>query len=121
MTEETPGRVRPFADVLLEVDKGRFHTELSTALQELVGRVVETGKAGSLTVKLAIKPTKGDPLTVAASVAVKRPEFDRAESFFYPDAEHNLLREDPNQQALMPLRDVSAQPSKTRAEAEEAL
>lgn len=118
MTEEKPAdevRTAPFADILITLDKGRTHSELSTKLQQLVAAVAETGKKGSLSVSLTIAPSKSEaPFEVLESVVLKLPAPTRRASLFYADDDMNLVRKDPNQMAL-PLRDISADPSVRKA------
>lgn len=112
MTEPTDGRTRPFADVLSDLDRGHVHTELSEQLQALIARVVETGKPGSLTLQIGVKPmpkTDGQVI-VSNKIAVKRPESDRRDAIFFVDDENNLTRDDPRQQAL-PLRGITTEPT----------
>lgn len=100
--EEKP-KPREFATFLLEHNKGRTHDELSAKLAELVAAVTETGKAGSLTLTIGLKPQPkvAGAVVVSDKVAVKAPAGDRAESFFFVDTSNNsLVRNDPNQPAL---------------------
>lgn len=105
MTERT----RPFADFLQEQAKGSSHAELSEGLQELVAKVKDTGKKGSITYKVFIEPMKGDhaALVVTDEITLRLPEHDRQSSLFFADRDNNLTRNDPNQFAFEPLRDVS--------------
>lgn len=101
--------VRPFADFLREQSKGALHEELSVGLHDLVEAVTATGRAGSITLTLKIKPaTKGntDSLLVAENVTVKAPTPDRGESIFFVDDNGNLSRRNPSQPEL-PLAVVS--------------
>lgn len=103
--------VRPFADFLREQSGGRLHDELSEALQTLVHAITDTGKGGSLTLSLSIKPLeKGNTsgLLVIDKVALKAPQVERKASIFFPDEAGNLHRTDPNQLTFDgPLRDAS--------------
>lgn len=104
-------QTRPFADILLALNRGRTHTELSVGMQELVAAVEDTGKKGSITLTINISPTKSEGvLEVTEAVAVKSPTHTRAASLFYADDDHNLVREDPRQMTLE-LREVTADPS----------
>jgi hypothetical protein len=107
MPDTSDARTRPFADVLTELDKGRVHTELSAQLQDLIARVVETGKGGTLTLTIGVKPMpKADGLVIVTNkVTTKQPEADRADSIYFVDGENNLTRNDPRQQSL-PLRGI---------------
>jgi hypothetical protein len=108
-TDKTEGRTRPFAAVLQDLDKGRLHAELSAQLQDLIAAVVDTRKAGSLTVTLKISPDRAEGMVrVAAGRAAKVPQRDR-ESLFYVDDQHNLSRDNPTQPTL-PLQVAGATP-----------
>jgi len=91
--------IRPFSDWIDTQREGALGIELSEALHELVGAVTVMGKAGSLTLKLTIKPgekgTTGS-VTVTDAVTVKRPE-EHVESFHFVDADGNLTRNNPRQ------------------------
>lgn len=101
--EENGPHVRPFLDVLRELEKGRLADELSEKLPAVVAGVKDTGKAGSLTLNIKIKPyTKGgeDILIVESVVVAKIPQPDRKPSLMYADGDANLVRQDPNQPSL---------------------
>ena len=100
--------VRPFADWLREQAKGHTHDELSEALQDLVNKVRDTGKKGSLSLTVTVAPHKGDTRTLVVSdeIKVKLPEHDRDACIFYPDDAGNLSRNDPQQLAFDSLREV---------------
>lgn len=100
--------VRPFTEFLVQQANGRTHTELSQALHDLVAAVQETGKAGKVQLTVDVKLlNKNDDraLTVATTVAVKRPTADAPMSVFFIDTEGNLSRTDPRQMTL-PLREA---------------
>lgn len=92
--------VRPFADVLVEQRKGLLHAELSDYLNDLVARVRELGKPGSLTVVLKVSPAGEDVVSVKDEIRVSLPNPDRTASIFYVDSENNLSRRHPNQTEL---------------------
>jgi hypothetical protein len=99
---------KPFAQLVQEQGRGVLHDRLSEKLAEIVQAVVETGKKGSLTLKLDISLNKdGETLTVSDSVTAKVPDHDTKPSIFYADGNGNLSRNNPSQPEL-PLRDVSA-------------
>ena len=76
------------------------------ALNEL--RVKYLGKKGSLTLSLTLGPSKTEaPFEVTPAVVLKAPAPNRRASVFYADADHNLVRRDPNQQELPGLRDAT--------------
>jgi hypothetical protein len=123
MTETTPdtedGRhVRPFAEFLQQQRRGLLHGELSDGLHDLLQAVKDTGKAGSLTFQIKVKPAaKGNAEQVLISdlVSVKKPAVERPESIFFLDDNGNLTRQDPRQQEL-PLKVVErAEPTEAKA------
>lgn len=103
--ENSAGR-RPFAAFLQDQRKGVLHNDLGEALAELVAAVVETGKKGTLTLKLDVALNKdGDTLLIADTVSVKEPKHDTKPSIFFADDGGNLTRHNPRQPEL-PLRKV---------------
>lgn len=99
---DPPDEPREFASFLLEQARGHSHSELSQGLHDLVARVRDTGKKGSITYTVAIEPMKGnsDQLIVKDAIKLKLPEHDRAASIFFADRAGNLVRNDPNQPSL---------------------
>lgn len=91
-------QIRPFADFLREQARGQTHDELSEGLRDLVARVQDTGKKGTLTltVEIAPMPKGGGELVVSDSIKLKLPEHERNASIFFADKDNNLRREDPN-------------------------
>jgi hypothetical protein len=107
-TDEDDAFVRPFADWLREQSGGKSHDELSEALHDLVARVRDTGKAGSLqfTIKVATMKGDHDVLVLSDEIKLRLPEHDRKASLFYADQHGNLSRTDPNQLTFEGLREV---------------
>ena len=93
---------REFASFLLEQARGHSHTELSQGLHDLVARVRDTGKKGSITYTVLVEPMKGnsDQLIVKDVIKLRLPEHDRSASIFFADRAGNLQRNDPNQPGL---------------------
>lgn len=109
MTNTDPERqIRPFADVLLELNAGLTHTELSDGLNELVQAVKLYGKSGTLTLSIKVRPAgrnAGSTVMITDDVKLKLPEGERADSVFFVDTDGNLTRNPPGQERL-PLREV---------------
>lgn len=108
MPEGQTQDIRPFYDFLREHRAGLTGQEAGKGLNDLVAAVVDTGKAGTLTITFKIKPLgrdKGDGLEVSADVVVKSPTLPKGVSIFYPTPNNNLQRQDPRQ-ADLPLREV---------------
>lgn len=98
--------IRPFADFLREQGKGHSHEELSDALHDLIARVQDTGKKGSLTYVVTVGRLKdgGEMLVVSDEIKLRLPEHDRDASLYFTDRDGNLSRNDPNQLAFESLR-----------------
>ncbi len=112
MPETTPDDrepPRPFSEFLFAQRGGATHAELTDGMAELARLVNETGKAGTLTLRITIQPASkngGHQMLVGDEVAVKAPKAKRTESFFYFDEETgSLTRHDPLQPQL-PLQEV---------------
>ena len=99
---------KPFFDTLREIRAGAALDDLATELADVVAAVRQTGKAGTLTLKLAIAPaSKGDvqTLMLADTITAKLPRADRGSTVFFSDDANNLSRRDPRQGEI-PLRAV---------------
>ena len=97
-----------FMRTLADIRTGSAAGEASDALQKLITAVRATGKGGTLTVKLKIKPaTTGDcaMVTIEDDVEVKLPKPNRAQSLMYTTEDGSLTRQDPRQMEI-PLRIV---------------
>lgn len=115
--------VRPFADWFREQAKGTTHEEMGDALHDLIQRVRDTGKAGSLhltiSVKLLEKANPDGALLIADEIKLKLPEHDRPASIFYTDEHGNPVRNDPQQLTFESLREVPAGVDPTTGEIRE--
>lgn len=91
--------MRPFTDVFREIRKGRAVDQATQLLAEVVAAVDATGKPGSVTVEMVVRPEKGggNQKTIAVKIKAKRPEHDVPESVFFSDVDGNLHRSDPDQ------------------------
>ncbi|TXL91626.1 hypothetical protein [Streptomyces sp. IB2014 016-6] len=107
--DEDQRTVRPFADFLQQQSGGQLHDELSEKLHDLITAIQETGKGGSISLKIDIKPiagTDGRTLTVTDSVAAKLPKTERPKSIFFATDDGGLSRTDPRQPVITGLREV---------------
>lgn len=101
--------IRPFADFLRDQSRGSTHEELSEGLRDLVAKVLDTGKKGTLTLILTVEPmpkSDGNALIVSDEIRLKLPEFARDNSLFFADDDSNLYRTDPRQMVFEGLREV---------------
>lgn len=76
--------------------------EASEALRDLVGKVRDTGKKGTLTLTITVAPFEADSsvLTINDEIKVRAPEHTRKPALAWPDGRNNLSRSDPS---AMPL------------------
>lgn len=97
--------IRPFDQVLRELGEGATLSELSEGLWDLLQRVQDTGKAGLLTLKIAVGFDGHGRVQMKDEVSLKLPEFNRPTTAFFLDSSGNASRRDPNQPALPTLDD----------------
>ena len=71
-----------------------------TKFSELIHAITSTGKAGTLTLKIGIKPSTAGALAVKAEVAINKPKGLPPESLLWPTPDGNLIAEDPRQTKL---------------------
>ena len=88
---------RPFAEVLREIAGGRLQADLSQALNELVQKVQETGKKGTIAIKLHVSPNGEGQVMYEADMDAKSPRDGYGRTMFFVDSEGNSIRRDPNQ------------------------
>ena len=90
---------------------GKSHDELSEGLWDLVQRVRDTGKKGTIQFTVSVSTMKGDTdvLVISDEIKLRLPEHDRKASLFYTDKTGNLTRSDPQQLAFESLREVPAE------------
>lgn len=84
-----------------------LHDELSHGLADLVEQCVETGKKGTLVLKITCAPQK-DELTmlVTDDVKVAAPRPAAKPTLFFPSKDGQLLRQDPNQMDISALKKI---------------
>lgn len=103
---------RAFNQVLVEIEAGRLHDELSRQLQALVATLRDHQAAsgakkskGRLSLHLDLTLERGIAI-IAADIAVKTPKLGRDHSIFWPTEGDNLSPENPRQYALPGVRVV---------------
>lgn len=99
--------IRPFVDTLRDVEFGTLLEELAEVQNQVVDAVMETNKAGEITIKLSYKPEGAGQLTIAADIKHKTPKLPRGKSLFFVTPDRNLTRQDPRQAELEGLRTVT--------------
>lgn len=104
------------------IDQLRFGTlsdELTDKLNDLNAAVASTGKTGSITVTLKLKPGNGGQVEVYDDIKLKLPEEQKGSSIMFFTPENNLQREDPRQRSLEGLRSVDEERKVPKAVAED--
>jgi len=97
-----------YPDTILQLNNGAAVAELTSALTKILAAVRESGKPGSITFTVTVKPaSKGvtSVVMVESKIKTQLPEPDRGMTVFYLTDDNRLVRNDPRQQAL-PLRVV---------------
>ena len=92
-------------------DLGPLLDDAGEKFAELVRAVNATGKAGSLTMKVFIKPSTAGANAVRGEASIKKPKGLPAESLLWPTPEGNLMDDDPRQSKLE-LKQVAAEPAR---------
>lgn len=106
MTTTQAPPARTFTQTIDALRFGTLSDELTDKLRDLVATVAFTGKAGSLTLTLALKPGKGGQIEVFDDIKLKEPKPEKGSSLMFATPENNLQREDPRQLQLPGLRTV---------------
>ena len=102
--------IRPFADTLVALRHGSLADEVSEKFNELTNKCVETGRAGSMTLKITLKPGKAGQVEVEDNIKLTLPKEEKGTSLMFATVEGNLQREDPRQQSLPGIRSVAETP-----------
>jgi hypothetical protein len=112
---------KAFAVFLQELRDGRAHSELSGQLAELITKVKETGKGGSLTFKVKIKPSTRaadvERVTISDAITVDLPQLEHGDDVFWITDDNDLSRSHPRQGSLE-LRDATPSAPSTFKEAQ---
>jgi hypothetical protein len=92
----------PFVGFIADHRGGQTARELTDQLAKVTQAVRDTGKAGSVTLTLAIAPLKDatDILVVTDTVKGKVPELPRPKAVYFPDDHGGLHRDNPRQPGL---------------------
>lgn len=100
-------RERRFTDTLIDIRDGAVVDDLTNQLRELVTRVGETGRPGSLIltlkVKSATKGQMGGALLIEDDIKCKLPIAEKGTTILFATTDGQLQRHDPRQPRLVPL------------------
>lgn len=97
---------RTFTSTVEALRFGTLGDELTDKLRDLVASCAVTGRAGAITLTLALKPGKGGQIEVFDEIKVKLPKEEKGSSLMFATPENNLQREDPRQLSIDGLRSV---------------
>lgn len=87
---------------------GELHDELDKALATVVDACSDTGKAGTLTLTIKLKPGKGGQIEVIDDVKMKVPVHERGTTLMFSTPEGELQREDPRQMRIDDVRTIDS-------------
>lgn len=90
-----------FVDLLGGLRRGVFLEEAEMKLTKLIEEIEETGKAGSMTLTITLKPAKGDAarLVVSDKLALKEPQPEVGDTLMWVQG-GRISRRDPRQPEL---------------------
>ena len=102
MTETKNQRPPSFAAMLAQV-RPRTDVEAAETLRKVIEAVKATGKVGSITIRLDVKPADGlsDAVVVYDRISQKVPEKTREGSMAFVTREGDLSRTDPTAMPLL--------------------
>lgn len=91
-----------FIKTISHLNKGGTISELDENLAELVRQIRATGKPGSLTLKLTVKPIDSEAKTIEVKdkITLSVPDIPRRSSVFYTNEDGRVSRTDPEQPEL---------------------
>jgi len=97
---------KDFTDVLTDLRGGTAHHELSKAIRTVTEAVQKTGKVGSLTMSIKIKPQGEGQVEIIDEIKIKAPEPAKPSTFMFVDDQNNLTRDNPRQASVFDLKVV---------------
>ena len=92
--------IRPFSAILRELGEGATESQLADDFWDLLQRVQDTGKAGTLTLTIKVQGDGRGRVKIIDEVKLRLPEYNRPMTSFFIDKNGNASRRDPNQPAL---------------------
>lgn len=99
--------IRSFANVLADLSEGHTLSELSLAMWDLLQRVQDTAKSGSLTLTLTAGFDGVGRIQIKDEIKLKLPEHNRQTTAFFIDKQGNASRRDPNQPEIPGVRHLN--------------
>jgi len=98
-------KVADVISTLVVLNRGRFILECGSELQQLADAIVDTGKEGSLTIKLKVAPSgrkngRINQFEIRPDVSIQKPKHDQGISLFFVSEDNKLMRDDPDQMEM---------------------
>lgn len=91
-------QLNSFVDVIRGLESGRTLERIDDQMQELLQRIQSTGKKGTLTIKLEVKPqANSDVHMVQPTITMNPPTFDPAATPVYMTDDAHLSLRNPRQ------------------------
>jgi len=109
MDEKMPGD--RFIETLRGLRDGKTLTELEEAMNELVEAVRDTGRKGSVTLKIDLTCVTDGIYETSDNITLKAPWHALSNTLFFGTPDGNLVRHDPRQQDLLLARDIADAPT----------
>ena len=97
------GELTPFSEYVRELEAGMIDAEATDLMGELVRAVRDTGKKGSISLKIELVPTDRDGDHIHLSVkdlSISKPQPPRDGQLMYSSGDGDLARHNPNQGRL---------------------
>lgn len=99
---KNPLAIRPFDQIIRDINGGRLVAELTDELTEVISAVRRSGKSGEIRLTLKLKPRgeSNQQIEIIPVVKGTKPEASRPISIFFVNADNGLQRDDPTQYSL---------------------
>lgn len=102
--------MRPITDILRDIRQGRVVDYATAKMAELMQSIQATGKSGSITIVLKLKPETDnngvvDRVEIESDVKVSAPKASLPKGAFFVSRENDLLRDDPRQREMFSAAD----------------
>lgn len=102
-------RDKLFAHTLDHLEYGQTHDKLDQTLLQCIRAAQLTGKKSTITLTLTINPKQsGNQVFITPTVKSVQPKLPAEETLFFPTEDGDLKRNDPRQQLIPGLKEVSA-------------
>lgn len=95
-------------EIMSRHDNGRFVEDADDLLSRVVREVIRYGGKGKLTLELEIKPNGERGISLNPAVKHTLPKRTQPDAFYFPDADGDLFRDPPADEADEMLREVKA-------------